>query len=392
MQRRDLPMMVLVATSVFATVAAGANVLPLAPESAGSAVSPQHHVQVVLEREVVEVVPARNLAYRVVASFWLRSQARRAVTVVVGMPLPDNNLGTSYTDGFVVLVDGRPVDARLQPAETPGSAHWISWPVAWGPGQVRVVTCLYDVVVPESLSGLVAGTRIRYAVATGRHWQGTIGEAEFRFRLRPVWGPDSARRLVPSYPDHVVEQTADSVRWRFSDWVPGDEDLTLDLPRWRGPVPQGYRLPAPYRGAVAAYDDAWLDALAEAELDAVRPAFPSEAAALDLRELRRWIAEHLLMEIRARNGDLFVVGRDPWWSRIPWLGRLGFQARRPSRSLHDGTAIDWRWEQYFRVAAAMGGWVYQPARMRRTAFSLDELTGLERVNALYLLRVLGGES
>lgn len=385
-------MVVLFVMGVFATVSAGANILLLVPETAGSAIGPRHDAQVVLEREVVEVVPARNLAYRVVASFWLRSQARREVTVVVGMPLPDNHLGTSYTDGFVVLVDGRPVDARLQPAETPGSAHWLSWPVAWVPGQVRVVTCLYDVVVPESLSGLVAGTRIRYVVATGRHWQGTIGKAEFRFRLRPVRDPDSARRLVPSYPDHVVEQTGDSVRWRFSDWVPGDEDLTLALPHWRGPAPRGYRLPTPYQGASAAYDDVWLDALAEAELDAVRPVFPSEVAALDRGELRRWIAEHLLMEIRARNGDPFVAGRDPWWRRIPWLGRPGFQAKRPSRTLRDGTVIDWEWEGYFRVAAAMDGWVYQPTRTRRTVLSVDELAGLERVNALYLLRVLDGES
>lgn len=374
-----------------------ANVIPPAPETAGGTLRPLRGVDVALEREQVEIVQGRSISHRVVATFWLRSHAAEPVELRVAFPLPiaaDHPSANRVAESFIVLVDGEPTPLEATEDGPQAAPGWVVWEMRWAPGQTRLVTCVYDVEFPEPVRGIVGGTRIRYQVSTGRHWRGNIGEAIFRYRgeSRRWWGG----RVVPSYQDNVVQQTEDTIVWRFTDWIPGDEDLTLDLLNWNGlhePVYPRYVLPRPYSAADRRYDETWLDQLVERELALPLRAFPKKAAALDRTAVRAWIAEHLLMEIRARNGDPFVVGEvgllERLGQRLGWLGwRLGLQPERPYGGVIRNGVRYSRWSTYFKRYGRSPGGSYDPDPARQESVRLQDLHGLERENAEFLIRIL----
>lgn len=377
-------------TSFAAATPAAANIIPPAPETAGGILRPLEDVDVALERERVEIVRGRSISHRVVATFWLRSHATEPLELSVAFPLPIDPHHPSadrVAESFVVLVDGEPVSSKAftdGPEDAPG---WVVWKTRWAPGQARVVTCVYDVEFPEPIGGLVGGTRIRYQVSTGRHWKGRIEEAVIRYQgLRPRW---SGSRILPSHEDNVVERTNDAVVWRFTDWVPGEEDVTLEMVHWNGLRAPGYGLyvlPRPYAGADRQYDDAWLDELVDRELALPRRAFPKKVSALGPQAVRAWIARHLLMEIRARNGDPFIVGKVGLLERL--ASRFGWHPEPPKGGLIRNGVRYSRWSTYFKRYERSPGGFYAPDPSLQEPVGVEDLQGLERENAEFLLRIL----
>lgn len=367
-----------------------ANIIPSAPETAGGILRPLQDVDVTLERERVEIVRGRSISHRVVATFWLRSHATEPVELPVAFPLPIDPHHPSAdraAESFVVLVDGEPVPSNAV-TDGPGNAPgWVIWKTRWTPGQTRVVTCVYDVEFPEPIGGLVGGTRIRYQVSTGRHWKGPIEEAVVRYQgLRPRW---KGARVLPSYEDNVVQRTKDAIVWRFTDWIPGDDDLTLEMVHWNGLSAPGYGayvLPRPYSGANRRYDAAWLEELVDRELALPQRAFPKKVSALDRRAVRVWIARHLLMEIRARNGDPFIVGKVGFLERL--ARRFGWHPEPPKGGLIRNGVRYSRWSTYFKRYGRSPGGSYEPDPSRQEQVRLQDLHGLERENAEFLMRVL----
>lgn len=367
-----------------------ANVMPSAPETAGGVLRPLQDVDVALERERVEIVRGRSISHRVVATFWLRSHAPEPVELSVAFPLPIDPHHPSaprVAESFVVLVDGEPVSSNVStdgPQDAPG---WIVWQTRWAPGETRVVTCVYDVEFPEPIRGFVGGTRIRYQVSTGRYWKGPIEEAVFRYQgLSPRW---EGGRILPSHEDNVVERTEDAILWRFTDWIPGDEDLTLEMVHWDGLGAPGYGryvLPRPYSGADRRYDEAWLEELVDREMALPLRTFPKKASAVDRRAVRAWIAEHLLAEIRARNGDPFIVGKVGLLER---LGRRFGWHPEPTEGgvIRNGVRYS-RWSRYFKRYGRSPGGSYDPDPSRQEPVGLQDLHGLERENAAFLMRIL----
>lgn len=387
MEKRNLRIILCLA-AVLSAAQAEANILPLAPESAGAVIRPRRDVEVSLDREAVDIMTGMGMGNRVVARFWLRSHAGMPIVEHVAFPLlPEGRRAEAFAESFMVLVDGEAVDAERRPGEAAASPDWIVWTMSWNPGQTRLVTCIYDSLMSERVLGLAGGLRFRYIVSTGRHWRGSIGEAVIRFRGSRVPAAGWDRRMAPSHDNHVIERTDRAVTWRFTDWIPGDEDLTLDLLTWQGMTPGGFRLPHPYRGADIPYDEAWLDALVEKELVAMRPVFPEKVAVLDRREVRAWIAEHLLMEIRARNGDSFAVGKVSGLRKIRRLWRLGLYPKPPPGGVIQGDVMYSMWRRYFENYGRLEGHHYRPGESI-TAVSARDLSGLERDNLEFLQRIL----
>ncbi len=312
------------------------TVVPAA--SVGDLIVPEAEPEISMEAETVEIVETQHGEFNVSCTFRMRSHAIEDLTRTVAFPLADRGSLYSVSRAFGLDVDGEAPTRVLQDNTKDLSleetirwetdyanlkyAGFMTWPVTWRPGELKIIKCTYNTGELEEYWGMGKGWRLRYIVRTGALWRGNIGRADIRvtFQVDPrTKGPgvlkyqdvalnsDALFRI--SYPDKATWTSKNKIHWHFEEWEP-TEDIFIEKVAWHG-LGESYGFggfPDPYFGAEKPYSEELLDELARSEIEPWLSMFPRETSLLDRGRLKAIIAEHLYREIYARHGDPFLSG------------------------------------------------------------------------------------
>ena len=325
----------------------------------GGCIAPSKSCEVRMESEVVKgkIVHRPGGGYQIEATFVLKNTSATKVINLVAFPvleLPTFLLKQVDRDFSVEvgrIVGGKPsfvaVSFRsdLLAIEPSGSevakmmltpprklAKYpknIVWEMEWSPGETELVRIRYTTeVVPAAFNSTFCTNEevLTYVVSTGSLWKGKIGRADFCFDFSPLETNEDGvplprstpfrlnpnLKMVTSYPADAKWTTDSKVEWHFRDWSPSDE-IFVRFIEWRDVPPYDeksprfyfYGLPNTYVGGRERYSERCLDELVGKETILAREFYPERLTATQLWRLKLWIAEWLMHEIFARNGQSF---------------------------------------------------------------------------------------
>lgn len=369
------------------------------PYGTGTTLAPvrTEDIAMVSERVLLEENPPAN-NFRASAVYTMRNESDRTIATHVAFPFRETRHDALRDRNFrVTVADARGVETQpsfevIRPNELEAAPYDFGaacvWPVTWAPHETKVITVEYTVGSIGMPYLFVEGWKLSYIVNTGAFWKGPIGSAEFTFRFHslglvgslPKPGRDPDTVYPPySYPDNVEIVSPTEVRWRFENWMPG-EDIWIGSMRWVGlnqnpsllDIRYDYR---DYQAHKVIYDDAVLENFATQVLAIHREHFPLQTQRFH-RELKAFQAKRLYYAILARHGDPLLIKKE----------RKG--ESRPAEAVGDAKWGYYHsvWREHFERASDYHGDWYRPGtgRAHRGTVRRRDLTAIEQQNLNFL--------